>query len=132
MSPGYNPELIDWFVKNGVSIIPGVSSATEIMMACNAGLKLLKVFPFNELGGERFLNAISGPFSDVKFVITGYLDERDLHYVSNKKIAAIGGKQQRNRHYLCRFVYKMRADISQILPVIRAPEAAHSSFFNRF
>ncbi len=91
VSPGYNPELVDWCVKNGVTIIPGVSSATEIMMAFNAGLTLLKVFPFNELGGERFLNAVSGPFPDVKFVITGFLDERDLHYVSNKKVAAIGG-----------------------------------------
>ena len=91
VSPGYNPELVDWCVKNNVPIVPGVSSASEIMMAYNAGLKLLKVFPFNEMGGERYLNAISGPFPDVKFVITGFLDERDLHYVSNKKIAAIGG-----------------------------------------
>lgn len=91
VSPGYNPELVDWCVKNDVPIIPGVSSASDIMMACNAGLKLLKVFPFNEMGGERYLNAISGPFPDVKFVITGFLDERDLHYVSNHKIAAIGG-----------------------------------------
>lgn len=91
VSPGYNPELVDWCVKNNVTIIPGVASASDIMMACNAGLKLLKVFPFNEMGGERYLNAISGPFPDVKFVITGFLDERDLHYVSNKKIAAIGG-----------------------------------------
>lgn len=91
VSPGFNPELVEWCVKNDVLIIPGVSSVTEIMMAQNAGLKLLKVFPFNELGGESFVNAISGPFSDVKFVITGSLDERDLHHVSNKKIAAIGG-----------------------------------------
>ena len=91
VSPGYNPELVDWCVKNNVTIIPGVSSTSDIMMACNAGLKLLKVFPFNEMGSERYLNAISGPFPDVKFVITGFLDERDLHYVSNPKIAAIGG-----------------------------------------
>lgn len=91
VSPGYNPELVDWCVKNNVTIIPGIAAASDIMMACNAGLKLLKVFPFNEMGGERYLNAISGPFPDVKFVITGFLDERDLHYVSNKKIAAIGG-----------------------------------------
>ena len=91
VSPGYNPELVDWCVKNNVTIIPGVTSASDIMMACNAGLRLLKVFPFNEMGGERYLNAISGPFPDVKFVITGFLDERDLHFVSNHKIAAIGG-----------------------------------------
>ncbi len=91
VSPGYNPELVAWCVKNNVHVIPGVSNSSEIMMACNAGLKLLKVFPFNEMGGERYLNGISCPFPDAKFVITGFLDERDLHYLSNPKIAAIGG-----------------------------------------
>ncbi len=91
VSPGYNPEVVDWCVKNDVLIVPGVANATDIMMARNAGLRLLKIFPFNEMGGEQYLNAISGPFPEVKFVITGLLDERDLHYVSNHKIAAIGG-----------------------------------------
>jgi len=91
VSPGYNPEMVDWCVKNNVTIIPGVSNPSEVMMAADAGLKTLKFFPFNELGGEKYMDGIAGPFPDVKFVITGFLDERDLHYLSNHRVSAIGG-----------------------------------------
>lgn len=91
VSPGYNSEMVDWCTKNNITIIPGVSNASEVMMAANAGLKLVKAFPFRELGGTKFFESISGPFPDIKFVVTGFLDDKDLHLVSSHKIAAIGG-----------------------------------------
>lgn len=91
VSPGYNAEIVDWCVKHNVPVVPGVSTPTEIMLAANAGVKLAKLFPFYELGGEKYLNGISGPFPDMKFIITGCVDDRELHYLSNHKIAAIGG-----------------------------------------
>lgn len=91
VSPGYNPQIVDWCVKNNVPVIPGVSTATEVMQAVNAGVKIAKIFPFFELGGEQFVSAISGPFKDIKFVITGMTDDRHLPYLYNKKIAAVGG-----------------------------------------
>lgn len=91
VSPGYNAEIVDWCVKNNVPIVPGTSTPTEVMMAVNAGVKIAKFFPFYELGGEKYMNGISGPFSDIKFIITGGVDDRELHYLSNHKIAAIGG-----------------------------------------
>lgn len=91
VSPGFNPELVEWCVLNHVPIIPGVSSVSEVMMAANLGLTLVKFFPFYELGGEAYLNGISGPFPQMKFVITGNCDDREFRYLENKKIAAIGG-----------------------------------------
>lgn len=91
VSPGYHPEIVDWCVKNGVPIIPGVSNPTEVMLAVNAGLRLLKYFPFYELGGEKHLNGISGPFPGLRFIITGCVDDRELPLLANHKIAAVGG-----------------------------------------
>lgn len=91
VSPGYNAEVVDWCVKHNVPVVPGTSTPTEVMMAVNAGVKLAKFFPFYELGGEKYLNGISGPFGDIKFIITGGTDERELSYLANKKIAAVGG-----------------------------------------
>ena len=91
VSPGYNAELVRWCVKNNVPVVPGVSSPSELMAAQSEGVKTVKLFPFFELGGEPFLNGISGPFPGVNFIITGGLDDRGLHYLSNRKIAAIGG-----------------------------------------
>lgn len=91
VSPGYNQQMVEWCVKNNVTIIPGVSNTSEVMAAVQTGVTLLKGFPFNELGGTKFFDSIAGPFPDVKFVITGCLDDRDLHLVSHPRIAAIGG-----------------------------------------
>lgn len=91
VSPGYNAEVVDWCVKNNVLVVPGTSTPTELMLAANAGVKLCKVFPFYQLGGEEYLNAFSGPFPDLKFIITGYVNDLELHYLSNHKIAAVGG-----------------------------------------
>lgn len=91
VSPGYNQEMVEWCVKNNITVIPGVSTTSEVMAAVNTGVTLLKGFPFNELGGTAFFDSMAGPFPEVKFVITGCLDDRDLHLVSHPRIAAIGG-----------------------------------------
>jgi len=91
VTPGYSAEIVDWCTKHDVPVVPGVSSPTEIMMAANAGIKVAKFFPFYELGGDKFLKEVSGPFPDVKFLITGGLGDNDLHLLANHKIAAIGG-----------------------------------------
>lgn len=91
VSPGYNREMVEWCVKNNITVVPGVSNTSEVMEAVNSDITLLKGFPFNELGGTSFFDSMAGPFPDVKFVVTGCLDDRDLHLVSNSRIAAIGG-----------------------------------------
>ena len=91
VSPGYSREIVQWCVKNNVTIVPGVSTTSEVMEASGYGVTLLKGYPFRELGGADYFNCISGPFPDVSFVVTGFLDDRDLHLVSNSKIAGIGG-----------------------------------------
>lgn len=89
VSPGYNPEMVDWCAKNNVTVIPGVSSTSEIMMAVNHGYTLLKAFPFHDLGGTKFFEAISGPFADVRFVATGFMSDKNLSLLSSPKIASI-------------------------------------------
>lgn len=89
VSPGYRADIVDWCVGQGVPVVPGVSSPTEAMLAAEAGVELAKLFPFNELGGETYLNGIAGPFPQMKFVISGCLDDRDLHHLSNHKIAGV-------------------------------------------
>ncbi len=91
VSPGYSPEIVDWCMKNGIPVVPGASNPTEVMMAVNAGVKIAKFFPFYELGGAKYLNGIAGPFADIKFIITGGVDDRELCFVSEKRIAAVGG-----------------------------------------
>ena len=91
VSPGFNPEMVEWCVKNNVPVIPGVSNTSEVMLASNMGVNLLKAYPFYQHGGVEFFECIAGPFPDVKFVATGYLGEDDLKIVSSNRIVAAGG-----------------------------------------
>jgi len=92
VSPGFNTEMVAWCLDHNIPIVPAVSTTSELMMAADMGLRTVKFFPFNELGGESYLSAFAGPFPDyIKFSITGCLDDRALHYLSNHRIACIGG-----------------------------------------
>lgn len=49
----------------------GVAAPTEIEMALDKGLKILKFFPAEALGGVAMLKAIDAPYRGVKFIPTG-------------------------------------------------------------
>jgi 2-dehydro-3-deoxyphosphogluconate aldolase/(4S)-4-hydroxy-2-oxoglutarate aldolase len=55
---------------NDILLLPGVATPSEIMLALDHGLNLLKFFPAEELGGVGMPNALAGPFGDVKFIPT--------------------------------------------------------------
>ncbi len=57
----------------GLALLPGVSSASEVMTANADGLTFLKFFPAVPAGGVPMLKALHGPFPDVAFCPTGGL-----------------------------------------------------------
>ncbi len=56
VSPGYNKAVVEYCCKHDIPIIPGVSNATEIQDGVAAGLKVLKLFPVEPLGGISAIN----------------------------------------------------------------------------
>ena len=66
--PGFDPALVDFCLDAKVPVFPGVSSASEVMAGVAKGLKVLKRFPAEQSGGGSMLNALSGPFPDIKFM----------------------------------------------------------------
>ena len=62
VSPGFNLEVVQWCIDNGVAVTPGCVTPTEIMSAVNLGLKVLKFFPANVYGGLTAMKALSAPF----------------------------------------------------------------------
>ena len=71
VSPGYTSELGQFARKIGLSLLPGVSTGSEIMMANADDYYFLKLFPAVAVGGINLLKGFSGPFGDVKFCPTG-------------------------------------------------------------
>ncbi len=71
VSPGYTPAIGEACARRGLPLLPGVATASEVMMAQADGLSFLKFFPAVAAGGIPMLKALAGPFPDVAFCPTG-------------------------------------------------------------
>ena len=71
VSPGYTSAVGQACRDQGLSLLPGVATGSEIMMAQEDGYTELKFFPAMQAGGPAMLKAWSGPFFDVQFCPTG-------------------------------------------------------------
>ena len=92
VSPGFDPETVDWCVENGIAVTPGCVTPTEITMAVNHGLKVVKFFPANVYGGLNAMKNLSAPFVGIKFLPTGGVNTGNIkEYVDAPFIFAVGG-----------------------------------------
>ncbi|MDR2559498.1 MAG: bifunctional 4-hydroxy-2-oxoglutarate aldolase/2-dehydro-3-deoxy-phosphogluconate aldolase [Oscillospiraceae bacterium] len=92
VSPGTNPEVVRYCIKNNIVIIPGVCTPTDIELGLSLGLTALKFFPAEAAGGLKMLKAVSAPYSQICFMPTGGIDEKNLaEYLSFKPVIACGG-----------------------------------------
>jgi 2-dehydro-3-deoxyphosphogluconate aldolase/(4S)-4-hydroxy-2-oxoglutarate aldolase len=92
VSPGFDASIVGWCQEHEVPVLPGVATPTEINMALARGLKLLKFFPAEELGGIRMLKALYAPYSEVRFIPTGGVTSHNLaQYLSLPNVVACGG-----------------------------------------
>lgn len=89
---GFSKKVVDYCVENNIPIIPGICTPTELMMAQECGLNVVKFFPSEQYGGLNTIKAISAPFPKMKFVPTGGIKLSNiLEYLSCDKILACGG-----------------------------------------
>lgn len=92
VSPAVVPEVIEYCQENHVPVFPGTATPTEIQQAVSYGIHVVKFFPADIYGGLKAINALSGPFYDVKFLPTGGINANNfMEYVSNEHILAVGG-----------------------------------------
>ncbi|MDD3164413.1 MAG: bifunctional 4-hydroxy-2-oxoglutarate aldolase/2-dehydro-3-deoxy-phosphogluconate aldolase [Oscillospiraceae bacterium] len=92
VAPGFCREVVAWCVENNISVTPGCVTPTEIMMALEFGIKVIKFFPSNVYGGLKAMKALSGPFGDVKFLPTGGVSGENMaEYLKEPYIFAVGG-----------------------------------------
>ena len=91
--PGFNKDIVEFALKNNISVLPGCVTATEIMMALEYDVKVLKFYPIYQLGGNEMLAQLNnGPFGMVEWVVTGGLNGRNfLPLLDHPNTIAAGG-----------------------------------------
>jgi 2-dehydro-3-deoxyphosphogluconate aldolase/(4S)-4-hydroxy-2-oxoglutarate aldolase len=71
VSPHLRREVIQMARRQGVVVIPGALTATEVMDAWEAGADFVKVFPCQPVGGPAYLGALRGPLPQVPMIPSG-------------------------------------------------------------
>ena len=92
VAPGLSEEVVAASAAAGLPFFPGVATPTEIEHARRLGLRVLKLFPANLLGGPGFLRAVAAAYPDVRFIPTGGVDASTLaEYLAMPNVLACGG-----------------------------------------
>lgn len=91
-APILSKETIEYTKEQGVIMIPGVFTPTEMHLANQWGADMVKIFPANVLG-PKFLKDVSGPISDIPMMPTGgvNLDNVQSFMEAGAVAAGIGG-----------------------------------------
>lgn len=92
VSPGATPELLAVGRRSAIPLLPGVATASELMVAVDAGYHYLKFFPAEAAGGVAALKALGGPFPQVRFCPTGGIDRSNYQdYLALPNVLCVGG-----------------------------------------
>ena len=114
VSPGFNPKVVSWCVANGVPITPGTATPTDIEMALDHGLNVVKFFPCEAIGGLKTLKAIAAPYGMMQFIPTGGIDASNLaEYLKFPKILACGGSWMVSKELLAEKQFGKIAELTR-------------------
>lgn len=92
VSPGFDPEIVDYCLAKDIPVFPGCITPSEVAQAVKRGLKVVKFFPAEQFGGVATIKALAAPYTGVKFMPTGGVNAKNLEkYLSFDKIIACGG-----------------------------------------
>jgi 2-dehydro-3-deoxyphosphogluconate aldolase/(4S)-4-hydroxy-2-oxoglutarate aldolase len=91
-SPGISEELMEASRELNIPFIPGVATASEVMMASNGGFDQCKLFPATVAGGIEALKAFAGPFGSMQFCPTGGVNvENFTDFLKLGNVLCVGG-----------------------------------------
>lgn len=71
ISPGSTGALLAAGRASGVPYLPGIGTASELMVALGYGYDCFKIFPIIPMGGVQFARILGGPFPKQKFCANG-------------------------------------------------------------
>lgn len=92
VSPGFDPEIVDYCLENEIPIFPGCVTPSEVAQAVKRGLKVVKFFPAEPAGGVSMIKAMAAPYHQLRFMPTGGIGTQNLKdYLGFDKIICCGG-----------------------------------------
>ncbi|MBS2966280.1 bifunctional 4-hydroxy-2-oxoglutarate aldolase/2-dehydro-3-deoxy-phosphogluconate aldolase [Actinocrinis puniceicyclus] len=101
VSPGLDPQVVERCQSLGVTVLPGVATASELLCARRRGLRAVKFFPAEPAGGLPALTALAAAVPDLRFMPTGGVGPDNLRrYLREPAVLAVGGSWMAPRDLL--------------------------------
>ncbi|MBR3068941.1 MAG: bifunctional 4-hydroxy-2-oxoglutarate aldolase/2-dehydro-3-deoxy-phosphogluconate aldolase [Lachnospiraceae bacterium] len=92
VSPGFDPEIVQFCLDRDIPVCPGVQTPSEVIQAYKFGLDHVKFFPAENAGGLAMIKAVGAAFPNMKFMPTGGISASNVtEYLENSKIFCCGG-----------------------------------------
>lgn len=92
VSPGFDPEVVDYCRERGIPVCPGCVTPSEIAQAVKRGIQAVKFFPAEQNGGIAALRCLAEPYRMLKFMPTGGINAANLEeYLRFDRILCCGG-----------------------------------------
>jgi 2-dehydro-3-deoxyphosphogluconate aldolase / (4S)-4-hydroxy-2-oxoglutarate aldolase len=93
-SPAFDPEIAEFAIKENVAMIPGAMTPTEVVVAWKAGAEFVKVFPCEQIGGEKYIKAINAALPQIPLIAAGGVNQQTAGgYISAGAVAIGIGKE---------------------------------------
>lgn len=94
VTPGIDGEILKFAKDYHLDLISGAATPTEVMQIKRAGFNVAKIFPAANFGGASYLEALSAPFPEMKWMATGGISiEHSAEYRSAGALAiGLGSK----------------------------------------
>ncbi|MEM8555772.1 MAG: bifunctional 4-hydroxy-2-oxoglutarate aldolase/2-dehydro-3-deoxy-phosphogluconate aldolase [Pseudomonadota bacterium] len=92
VSPGATPTLLQACEAEGLPLMPGAATPSEVMALLERGYEMQKFFPAKAAGGVPMLKSIGGPLPQVGFCPTGGITPENLsRFLALPNVVCCGG-----------------------------------------
>lgn len=92
VSPGFDPEIVDYCLEKDIPVFPGCITPSEVAQVAKRGIEVVKFFPAEQAGGVAMIRSLAAPYTGMKFMPTGGISAKNLRdYLECDKILCCGG-----------------------------------------
>ncbi len=93
-STGLDTAVVGLAVEEGILVLPGALTPTEIINAWKAGADFVKVFPCAPMGGDTYIKAVKTALPQIRLIAGGGVQQHTAgHYISAGASAIGVGKE---------------------------------------
>ena len=89
-SPAFDLEIAQFAIKENVAMFPAAMTPTEVVTAWKAGADFIKVFPCEQIGGEKYIKALNAALPQIPLIAAGGVNQQTAAGFISSGACALG------------------------------------------